>query len=188
MYRRFLFPVAIAVLVAIPAVAQHPEERGQHPEEHAQNTPRANQGHVPPAPAKRDNSHAKPEPEHHVNGRVNSTPHVNNDHWYGHDSPNDKRFHIAHPFEHGRFEHFTPPFAIASSASISSITVSGSPAASVLRSLLGTGRSAPIGAGIALMISLCTRIPTTSAGICCTTSTPASTSTLPIWECKTAIA
>src|SRR5208282_2647664 len=93
MYRRFLFPVAIAVFVALPAVAQHPEERGQHPEEHAQNTPRA-----------------KPEPEHHVNGRVNSTPHVNNDHWYGHDSPNDKRFHVDHPYEHGRFEHFGPSY------------------------------------------------------------------------------
>jgi hypothetical protein len=33
-------------------------------------------------------------------------PHVNHDHWYGHDRPNDRRFALARPFEHGRFEHF----------------------------------------------------------------------------------
>jgi hypothetical protein len=27
-----------------------------------------------------------------------------------HDSPTDKRFHLDHPFEHGRFEHFGPTF------------------------------------------------------------------------------
>jgi len=42
--------------------------------------------------------------------RINSTPHVNKDHWYGHDRPDDKRYHIDHPFEHGRFEHFGPSY------------------------------------------------------------------------------
>ncbi|HYX67717.1 MAG TPA: hypothetical protein VE825_01180, partial [Terriglobales bacterium] len=31
-------------------------------------------------------------------------------HWYGHDKPNDKRYHVDHPFEHGRFEHFGPSY------------------------------------------------------------------------------
>jgi hypothetical protein len=48
--------------------------------------------------------------QRHENGKVNSSQHVNNDHWYGHDAPGDKRFHVDHPFEHGRFEHFGPNF------------------------------------------------------------------------------
>jgi len=72
------------------------------------NLPRANQGRVPPPPPRRDNPLSKPEPERHDAGRINSTPHVNKDHWYGHDRPDDKRYHMDHPFEHGRFEHFGP--------------------------------------------------------------------------------
>jgi len=74
------------------------------------NVPRANQGHVPPPPAPRSKPGAKPEVEHHAGGRVNSTPHVNNDKWYGHDRPNDPRYHLAHAFEHGHFEKFGPSY------------------------------------------------------------------------------
>jgi hypothetical protein len=110
MMTRFVFPMVVLLLGALPAVAQHPGEGGheqmQHgPETHSASTPRANGGHVPAAPDRRD-MHAKPEPERRPNGKVNQTQHVNNDHWYGHDRPDDKRFHIEHPFEHGRFEHF----------------------------------------------------------------------------------
>ena len=35
---------------------------------------------------------------------------MNNDHWYGHDKPNDRRYHADHPFEHGHFEHFGPSY------------------------------------------------------------------------------
>jgi len=122
MNRRLVFPLVLAVFVALPALAQHDEGKGQDAhhdegrgqnathEDRGQNPPRANQGHVPPPPPKRDNPHAKPEPERQDHGRVNNTPHVNNNHWYGHDSPNDKRFHIDHPFEHGHFEHFGPSY------------------------------------------------------------------------------
>ena len=41
---------------------------------------------------------------------MNSTPHVNKDHWFGHDRPDDKRYHFDRPFEHGRFEHFGPSY------------------------------------------------------------------------------
>jgi hypothetical protein len=113
---RLLAPVALAVAVSIPAFAQRPEEKGgqqrggEQGQQRDAHTPRANQGRVPPPPAKRDNPRAKPEPERHDGGRVNSVPHVSNDHWYGHDSPNDKRYHIDHPFEHGHFEHFGPSY------------------------------------------------------------------------------
>ncbi len=112
MNRRLAFPLVLAVLVALPAIAQRDEGKGQNAthEERGQNPPRANQGRVPPPPPKRDNPHAKPEPERLEGNRVNSTPHVSNDHWYGHDSPNDKRFHIDHPFEHGRFDRFGPSY------------------------------------------------------------------------------
>jgi hypothetical protein len=63
-----------------------------------------------PAPPPQREAHAKPEPEHRPNGKINSSQHLNNDHWYGHDQPNDKRFHQDHPFEHGRFEHFGPSY------------------------------------------------------------------------------
>jgi len=119
MSRRFLLPVAIAISLAIPVLAQQHEERGQqrgeresHPEQHGQSTPRANQGHVPPAPQKRE-AHAKPEVERNYKGHVNQTQHVNNDHWYGHDRADDKRFRIDHPFEHGHFEHFGPSYRYA---------------------------------------------------------------------------
>ena len=37
-------------------------------------------------------------------------PHVSNGHWYGHDKPNDKRFQVDHPFEHGHLEHLGPSY------------------------------------------------------------------------------
>jgi hypothetical protein len=103
MKTHLIFPIALILAAALPALPQRPggESRG--------NAPRANQGHVPAPPPRREPA-ARPEPERREGGRVNSTPHVNNDHWYGHDKPNDKRYHFDHPFEHGRFEHFGPSF------------------------------------------------------------------------------
>jgi hypothetical protein len=103
MKTHLVFPIALILAAALPALSQRPggESRG--------NAPRANQGHVPAPPPRREPA-ARPEPERREGGRVNSTPHVNNDHWYGHDKPNDKRYHFDHPFEHGHFEHFGPSF------------------------------------------------------------------------------
>src|SRR5260370_21164406 len=78
MKRRLVFPVALALLVALPVLAQRGGERGSNP-------PRANQGRVPPPPPRSDNPRSEPEPERHDAGHVNSMPHVNKDHWYGHD-------------------------------------------------------------------------------------------------------
>jgi len=93
---RLAIPVALAFLIAIPIFAQRSEEHDEGP--------RGNHGRIPEGPPPKREIHAKPEVERHE-GRVNSVPHVNNDHWYGHDRPNDKRYLIAHPFEHGHFEH-----------------------------------------------------------------------------------
>jgi len=118
MKNRVAFPTALALVLAIPAFsqdrpreehppAQHPPE--QHPpQQHREaNAPRANQGRVPPAPQKRA-PHAVPEPEKRQGGRINNEPHVNNNHWYGHDKPNDKRYVLPHPFEHGHFAEIGP--------------------------------------------------------------------------------
>jgi len=87
---------------------QRPEEV-QRPSEPAHGPPRANQGRIPEPPPRREPS-AKPEPQRIEGGRVNSVPHVANNHWYGHDKPNDARYHLDRPFEHGRFEHFGPSY------------------------------------------------------------------------------
>ncbi len=71
--------------------------------------PRSNNGQIPAQAPKRELS-AKPEVERSPSGHVNSTPHVRNNRWYGHDSPNDKRYRLNRPFEHGRFEHFGPSY------------------------------------------------------------------------------
>lgn len=96
MNARFAISGVLGFCLAISAFGQRPEERREGP--------RANHGRIPEGPPPRREVHAKPEVERH-DTRVNSTPHVSNDHWYGHDRPNDRRYVIAHPFEHGRFEH-----------------------------------------------------------------------------------
>jgi hypothetical protein len=119
MKKRVALVVVVAWVLTLPALAQRPEEehgsgapRGgemQRPAAPEHNAPRANQGHVPAAPAKRPPT-AMPEVERKAPGRMNNTPHVANDHWYGHDRPMDPRYRQAHPFEHGHFEHVGPSF------------------------------------------------------------------------------
>ena len=75
-------------------------------DEHGPNAPHANQGRIPDPPPRRESRSAPSEPERQEGGRVNNLPHVTNDRWHGHDKPNQRRYHIDHPFEHGRFEHF----------------------------------------------------------------------------------
>ena len=70
------------------------------------NRPRANQGHIPKAPQVRSNPAEQRQAEHFSTGHVNDMPHVNHDVWYGHEQPNDTRFVMDKPFEHGHFEHF----------------------------------------------------------------------------------
>jgi len=113
MKKALIFSIALAFSIAAPVFAQRsgePQHGGeQHKDDERRDAPRANQGHIPPAPAHRE-EHARPEEERGEGGRVNNTPHVSNDHWYGHDRPDDRRYHIDRAFEHGHFEHFGPTF------------------------------------------------------------------------------
>jgi hypothetical protein len=92
-----IFILSGAFMLARPAEMQKGSQQSH-------NRPRANQGHIPPAPAK-GSPNAERRVERLPNGRVNETPHVNHDQWFGHEAPNDPRFHLDRPFAHGRFAH-----------------------------------------------------------------------------------
>ncbi len=106
--------VTLAFLLVLPGAAQRGSQRGGTPS-HAParapaNTPRANQQHIPPAPQARSNPSEQRQAEHLPTGHTNDTPHVNNNQWYGHEQPNDARFHLDHPYEHGHFTRFGPNY------------------------------------------------------------------------------
>ena len=97
--------LSLALFLASSLLAQERHEAPERsPEIHS------NRGHLPPPPAPRADRNVKPEGEKLQRGRVNKNQHVNNNTWYGHAAPNDQRFHLEHPFEHGRFEHIGPSF------------------------------------------------------------------------------
>jgi hypothetical protein len=102
-------PIALIAVPAQARCAAAPGAQAHAQEQHSVSSPRANQGRIPPPPPART-SGGKPEEEQRPNGRVNNSQHVNNDHWYGHDAPNDRRYHLATPFEHGHFERFGPNY------------------------------------------------------------------------------
>ena len=101
-------PLLVDPLLAQQHPVPHPDEHEHGPQ---QNVPRANQGHIPPPPPKSaPHQQYKREEEHQFNGNVDRTPHVSNDHWYGHDDPHDQRYHVDHPFPHGHFAHVGPSY------------------------------------------------------------------------------
>jgi len=107
---------SIAVLalgVAWTTYAQHPSAgshgMGMSHATHGSSVPRANQGHVPPAPVARPHANAIPEAEVDERGRANAHPHVNHDTWYGHDSPEDPRYRLP-PGSARSFDRVGPRF------------------------------------------------------------------------------
>jgi hypothetical protein len=93
-----VFPLLLIATISISA-----QQSGEH---------RANAGRVPPPPSARTETGTDTTRvgERLPDGRLDAGPHVNNDRWFGHDSPNDPRFHFDHPWEHGRLERIGPSF------------------------------------------------------------------------------
>lgn len=111
---RLCFTIAVLVMSCPVLLAQRPAQEPEHGhQEDHEKAPRANQGRIPPRPPKANTQNFKREEERRQNGSVDRTPHVSNDHWYGHDAPDDKRLHRDHAFEHGRFEHIGPSYRYA---------------------------------------------------------------------------
>jgi hypothetical protein len=95
--------LSMTFLLSSPAVAQRSNRSARGGGRTTQSVPRANQGHIPPAPSARTNPAEQRQAEHMSTGHVNDMPHVNHDRWFGHEQPNDVRFHMDQPFSRGRF-------------------------------------------------------------------------------------
>jgi hypothetical protein len=68
---------------------------------------------IPHEPTQRADIHAGPTFEP---GRPHGpVPYVRDDHWYGHAAPDDARFHLARPFQFGRFGLLGPGHVFAAS-------------------------------------------------------------------------
>jgi hypothetical protein len=102
------FAFAALLVFAIPVVAQQhgsdthqgPPASGSHP------APAAHQ--APPAhgPAPYHGTPAAPTPNRNYADKPGhpNAPHVDGTKWVGHDSgPNDPRYHLDHPWQHGQF-------------------------------------------------------------------------------------
>jgi hypothetical protein len=83
---------AALLIFSVPAFAEHGKDNQPAPPEHG---PAALHG-TPHAPDPNRNFADKP-------GHP-SVPHVDGKHWIGHDTgPNDARYFLAHPWEHGQY-------------------------------------------------------------------------------------
>jgi hypothetical protein len=99
--------VALAVLISIPGFAQRGDERGGQRDH---NTLRAPIGPRPSASSQARQSSCQTRTRTPRRRPRQQPPHVTNDHWYGHDRPDDKRYRVDHAFDRGRFEHFGPSY------------------------------------------------------------------------------
>ena len=101
--------LALLAVATLPLMAQEvgrPIRAQPRPELPHASAPRANQGQLPPAPVARPDRATEPRQEIDERQRINGQPHVSHNEWYGHDRPDDPRFHLDHPFAHGHFTRF----------------------------------------------------------------------------------
>lgn len=98
----FPFALAVSLVLAAPAFAQHHDQGGQPHASGGNHQAIPSHGPRPVAP-----SHARPaEPNRNYSDQPGhpNVPHVDGNRWVGHDTgPNDARYHLDHPWEHGRF-------------------------------------------------------------------------------------
>ncbi len=106
MKKTFALIAMFAMTVCATAFAQ---ERG-HGEEHGRQQPHNFNPRPPshgPAPVRNERPAQNPAPqERHFSDKQGhpDAPHVDGNRWVGHDTGrNDARFHMDHPWEHGRF-------------------------------------------------------------------------------------
>ena len=102
--------IAVTLMLSLLALAQ---ERGEHGGQHGAPVRGVGGGHIPargPAPVREAPERPAPAPaEHRTSADKPGHPeaphvHASGDKWIGHDSgPNDARYHVDHPFEHGHF-------------------------------------------------------------------------------------
>ncbi|MEO8448431.1 MAG: hypothetical protein ABI647_01500 [Gemmatimonadota bacterium] len=101
--------VTLAVLLAALSVTAQ-SAAAQRPQEARKGRERAREHAPPPAPARRPRPDVRPTGEHRPTGGNDDRPHVSRGRWYGHATPNDSRFRLARPFEHGRFVRLGPRY------------------------------------------------------------------------------
>jgi hypothetical protein len=101
--------ISTFILVAAFSAINQSGKPAQPPNSSQSMAPRANEGHLPPQPSARG-SGAGLGGERLQDGRMNNTPHVNHNQWFGHDSPNDPMYRLDRPFTHGRFDRSGPKF------------------------------------------------------------------------------
>jgi hypothetical protein len=100
--------LAVGFLYGSPALAQQRDDQQHQQQQRAR--PRANEGRIPPAPQRQSTGQRGREPQRLPDGRIDDRPHVDNNHWFGHDQRDDARFRVVRPFDRGRFDRVGPSY------------------------------------------------------------------------------